>query len=147
MYGQMLWKYATRITPAVCLSLLVVLLMFSFVVDPFGAVREGKGRHHGNLTIWQFLLRAHILMLHTLSLVFPIRAFLALGDVIKKTNETAAVSQDDKSLSSYERALLFVIIIPTYKEDVETLRNTLSVLAAHPLARRSYHVRHLPPVA
>ena len=147
MYGQLLWKYATRITPAVCLSLLVVLLIFSLVIEPFGAVREGKGRHHGNLTIWQFLLGAHIFMLHTLAFVFPIRAFLAVGNVIRKTNETAGVGQDNMSLSSDQRPLLFVIIIPTYKEDVETLRNTLSVLAAHSLARRSYHVRHLPPVA
>lgn len=146
MYSQLLWKYATRITPALCLSLLVVLLILSFVVEPFGAARGGKGRHHGNLTSWQFLLGAHIFVLHTLSFVFPIRAFLALGNVIKKTNETAGVTQDDASLSTYERSLLFVIMIPMYKEDVETLRNTLSVLAAHPLARRSYHVRHLPPV-
>ena len=125
----------------------MVLLILSFVVEPFGGVREGKGRHHGKLTTWQFLLAAHIFLLHALAFLFPIRAFLALGNVIRKTDETAGVTQqDDESLSIYERSLLFVIILPTYKEDVETLRNTLSVLAAHPLARRSYHVRHLPSV-
>lgn len=47
---------------------------------------------------------------------------------------------------------LFVIILPAYKEEVSTLEETLRVLASHPQARRSYHVRsssifgHLLPI-
>lgn len=138
MYGDMVWKYATRITPAVSLLLLVVLLVFSFALEPFGAGR--KGRHHGEVTIWQWLLCTQILVLHVMSLLFPIRVFYALGDVMKKMKETTIVTQEEKDPSGLERPLLFVIIIPTYKEELETLNNTLSVLAAHPQARFSYHV-------
>lgn len=35
---------------------------------------------------------------------------------------------------------LFVIILPSYKEDPETLETTLDVLACHPQARKCYHV-------
>ena len=44
--------------------------------------------------------------------------------------------------STFAPALLFVIVIPTYKEQAETLRTTLRVLAAHPRACSSYHVRY-----
>lgn len=37
-------------------------------------------------------------------------------------------------------SLLFIIIIPAYKESVQTLEETLRVLASHSQARHAYHV-------
>lgn len=38
------------------------------------------------------------------------------------------------------------IILPSYKEDLESLRETLSVLSSHSLAKSSYDVRNLRPL-
>lgn len=38
---------------------------------------------------------------------------------------------------------LHAVIVPNYKEDIETLKETLEVLACHPLARSTYEVRSL----
>ena len=40
--------------------------------------------------------------------------------------------------------VVHAIILPSYKEDIDTLRETLSVLASHVLAKSSYDVRSLP---
>ena len=137
MYGRAVWKHTTRITPALVLSLLVVLLLISFVVEPFGSGKEGE--HHRQATTSQWILGIYILVLHFLSSLFPIRAFCALGNVIHNIRKVA-VEQNDETPSNGEQPLLFAILIPTYKEDVETLSQTLSVLAAHSQARLSYHV-------
>ena len=142
-----LWRYFTRIIPAVSLFALAVLLIFAFVLDP-----PGKGLRQDKASFSQLLLSLYALVLHILSLVFPIRAFFALGHVVKKTRETAESSHEDE-ISAGDKArrehcaadeanggLRFAIIIPTYQEDIETLSNTLRVLAAHPQAPVSYHV-------
>jgi hypothetical protein len=41
--------------------------------------------------------------------------------------------------------VVHVIIIPNYKEEVDTLRETLDVLASHPQAHYSYDVRFYFP--
>ena len=142
MHSKLLWEYTTRVTPVISLLHLIVLTLFSLIAEPFGTERES--RHHGNVTIWQLLFSIYVVMLHVAASLFPIRAFYALGNVMKKMNETSSVGLDDGCLPSLERTLLHIIIIPTYKEDIETLRSTLSVLATHPQARWSYHVRSLP---
>jgi hypothetical protein len=46
--------------------------------------------------------------------------------------------------SEYEDELIVhAIILPNYKEEMETLRETLEVLASHQLARSSYEVRRI----
>jgi hypothetical protein len=39
-----------------------------------------------------------------------------------------------------EKPLVYAIILPNYKEDLDTLRETLDVLACHPQASSSYEV-------
>ena len=41
-------------------------------------------------------------------------------------------------------SVIHAIILPSYKEDLDTLRETLSVLASHILAKSSYDVSVLP---
>jgi hypothetical protein len=46
--------------------------------------------------------------------------------------------------SEYEdEPLVHAIILPNYKEDMDTLRETLEVLASHLLASSSYEVRNI----
>jgi hypothetical protein len=46
--------------------------------------------------------------------------------------------------SEYEdKPLVHAIILPNYKEEIDTLRETLDVLASHQLARPSYEVRRI----
>ena len=58
--------------------------------------------------------------------------------LMEKMKEGSKVSTDKGTIEKTN--LLFAIIIPAYKEDVETLSGTLRVLASHPQARHSYHV-------
>lgn len=139
MLLSLLWRYVTRITPFISCALLALLLIFSFAVEPLG--EEEEGENHGHITPWQILLSAQFLWLHILSTLFPLRAFRALGDVISKIQETGNTDLDEKHSVERGDNVVFAIIIPAYKEDPETLRRTLNVLACHPQARSSYHVR------
>jgi hypothetical protein len=44
-----------------------------------------------------------------------------------------------------EDLVLHAIILPNYKEDMDTLKETLEVLASHPQAKSSYEVGHTRP--
>ena len=43
-------------------------------------------------------------------------------------------------MGSFEESVVHAIILPSYKEDMDTMRETLSVLASHILAKSSYDV-------
>jgi hypothetical protein len=43
-------------------------------------------------------------------------------------------------------SVIHAIIVPNYKEEMDTLRETLEVLASHPQARDTYDVSTCPPV-
>ena len=154
MYGKTVWKYTTRIFPALSVVLLLTLLVIAFVVEPFGTSR---GDHHrAKASVWQWLLSAYTLFLHVLSTIFPLRALMALGNAIRRMKATSDDDNVDWSPpssgsspnplseaapeSDWIQRVVFAIIIPAYKEDEGTLKNTLQVLAAHPEARFSYHV-------
>jgi antirestriction protein len=48
--------------------------------------------------------------------------------------------------SEYEdEPLIHAIILPNYKEDMDTLKETLEVMASHQFARSSYEVRAMKP--
>lgn len=64
----------------------------------------------------------------------PISASSSLDD---SSEETLYDADDDEPASPM---ILHAIILPNYKEDFDTLRTTLQVLASHPRARRSYDV-------
>ena len=75
-----------------------------------------------------------------------------MGDVIQKIKETADITNRRKrrksqvvkkfKCTSQISTPMFAIIIPAYKEERETLEETIRVLASHPLACTSYHVRN-----
>lgn len=150
MTSTYLW--ATRCIPAFSCVAVAVLLVLSFVVWPYG--KGDKGEHRGNATIPQLVLAVYTVFLHILSVAFPVRVCYAMGNVIKKIQESSSIEDhpQHRSLQLVKTkegelafpAPLFVIILPAYKEDLETLEETLRVLASHPQARHCYHVRCNP---
>lgn len=42
-------------------------------------------------------------------------------------------------------AINHMIMLPAYKEDIDTLQETLDVFASHEQAKSDYHVRRSPP--
>ncbi|KAK5766393.1 hypothetical protein LTS12_003310 [Elasticomyces elasticus] len=140
--------YLTRIIPALSVCGITSLLVFSFLIDPYG--RGEPGKRHGGATVWQLALSVYTSILHVMSILFPARVCFALGDVVKNIKESVAASaESEKSWKAQTMvtekgksmpAPLFVILLPAYKEDMGTLEDTLRVLASHGQARESYHV-------
>lgn len=142
-------SYLTRIIPALSVVAVVVLLFAALVLAPYG--KSQRGEQHAPSSHSQLILSIYIVLLHIPSVLFPARVCWAIGDIMKKTRETAGLKDDPKSRKTVTvkkgqetmtyPSPLFVIIVPAYKEAVETLEETLRVLASHPQARHAYHVR------
>ncbi|CAK4024836.1 hypothetical protein AC578_2731 [Lecanosticta acicola] len=142
------YVWTTRCIPAFSICLVAVLLVFSFLINPYG--KGEAGNHHGEATIAQTILSVYTVLLHLLSIVFPARVCLSMAHVLKKTRETLQDLPSGRrprvqSVQNEEKAVqvpvpLFAIILPAYKEEMATLEETLRVLASHTQARQSYHV-------
>ena len=150
--GRRVWNYATRVLPAASVLLVVTILIFSFVLSPYGKVREGA--FDGSATPWQLALSFYTVLLHGMSILFPARVCWAMGNVTANMRAIAAREnkfvpqkvvrgENEKNATEYP-APLFVIILPAYKEDLATLEETIRVLASHPQAHQCYHVRFPP---
>ena len=150
------FSYLTRIIPALSLIALVTLLVLSLVVAPYN--KNARGGNHDEATRSQLILSVYAVFLHVLSIVFPARVCWAMGDVIKKVKETASSTDKSekrksqtvkigKGKSTTFQVPIFVVIIPAYKEEMETLEETIKVLASHAQARSSYHVCWPPTLA
>lgn len=142
------YVWATRCIPAFSCIAVAILLVVGFVLRPYG--RGEKGHHYGEATYPQLFLAGYCVFLHLMSIAFPIRVCFAIVDVTRRIREAASVMPNTRrrrvqSIKNDEGTAqfpcpLFVILIPAYKEEVETLEETLRVLASHPQARHSYHV-------
>lgn len=139
-----LTTYAARIAPALALIALLLLLWKSFVLveNQKPPPQEDKPP---NASFWQCLLAAYLILLHIITASIPLRAFYALGRVISKTEEKAQDLSPFQSMPM-QSLLTFAIIIPAYKEAVDTLSETLDVLASHPHAQACYDVRLPLPI-
>ncbi|PGH19671.1 hypothetical protein AJ80_03826 [Polytolypa hystricis UAMH7299] len=62
------------------------------------------------------------------------------GSDIRSLSSTTTLTEYDADAEFEEDQVIHAIIIPNYKEDLETMRETLDVLASHMLARSSYDV-------
>ena len=147
-----IYPYLTRIVPALSLLGVVFLLISSFILTPYG--KTDRREHYGEATKSQLILGVYTSVLHIISVLFAARVCWAMGDVVTGMRESASVVEkpmrrknhsrnNNSELSKAHQGPSFVIIIPAYKEEIETLRETIGVLASHPHARSAYHVRHL----
>lgn len=140
--------WATRCIPAFSVCIVVTVLVFAFIVRPFG--RHDTSRHHGKATTWQLVLSAYTVLLHIMSIIFPTRVCWALGDIMQRMKVVAMIRDNPQkrktqTIKTEEGSVtypvpLFVIILPAYKEEMSTLEETLRVLGSHPQAHHSYHV-------
>lgn len=94
---------------------------------------------------WQLLFCAYTLFLHTLGILFPLRLWRAArqaADAVWSNHLEQRLALEKKQVKSLDcRAVTMVIILPAYKESIDTLKETLSVLAAHQDAWSAYDVR------
>ncbi|KAI6907613.1 hypothetical protein D0869_12121 [Hortaea werneckii] len=144
------YVYITRIIPALSVLTLITLIVYSFVIEPYG--QNSSRRSHGPAaaTSWQLALSAYTILLHFMTIAFPARVCWAMGDVIRHMKELASIKDSPKKrrgqILKGDRGCMtlqtpmFVIILPAYKEEITTLEETLRVLASHPRARQSYHI-------
>lgn len=144
-----MYAWTTRCIPAFSCMALGVLLVFSFIISPYG--KGESGHHNGEATISQSILAFWTVFLHILSIIFPLRVIWSIRNVITKIRESAidlpigrgrglpkVKSKEEKEVIPTP---LFVIILPAYKEEMSTLEETLKVLASHDQAAESFHVR------
>jgi hypothetical protein len=144
------YAWITRCVPAFSICAVAILLVLALIVQPHG--REEEGKYNGETTWAQLVLSVYTVLLHIMSIAFPLRVCWSMIDMNRRMKDAAALMPNIRrrragSVKSDEGDFtfpvpLFVIIIPAYKEEVETLEMTLRVLASHPQARHCYHVRH-----
>lgn len=144
------YAWITRCVPAFSICAVAILLVLALIVQPHG--REEEGRYNGETTWAQLVLSVYTVLLHIMSIAFPLRVCWSMIDMNRRMKDAAALMPNTRrrragSVKSDEGDFtfpvpLFVIIIPAYKEEVETLEMTLRVLASHPQARHCYHVCH-----
>lgn len=144
------YAWITRCIPAFSICAVAILLVLALLVQPHG--REEEGKYNGETTWAQLVLSVYTVLLHIMSIAFPLRVCWSMIDMIRRMKDATALMPNTRrrragSVKSDEGDFtfpvpLFVIIIPAYKEEVETLEMTLRVLASHSQARHCYHVCH-----
>ncbi|KAN0099806.1 hypothetical protein V8E51_013581 [Hyaloscypha variabilis] len=111
--------------------------------------RRGRNNHYRpQITNSQLALVYYTILIHALGLIFPVRTIerdLGYEDPITSDCSESEIELATESSfttdSEYEDELLVhAIILPNYKEEMETLRETLEVLASHQLAHSSYEI-------
>lgn len=139
------YAYLTRCIPAISVLGVLFLLFVSLIVAP--NTKQDGSRLGAAAATSQLVLAVYTLFIHIAPVLFPARLCWAIGDVMKRMKESVAVAEAYKkqTLEKGEAAssLKFVIIIPAYKESVETMEETLKVLGSHWQARSAYHVRSI----
>lgn len=152
-------RWATRCIPG--LSVLALLVLIECALQVFQTSLIGLTYPTGlikrtNPVVAQFIFSTYTIALHILALLFPLRLCRAVwtatsaiqqaqyesGNFISnKEKDNDGGSPKLRSRDGEEGDIIHAIIIPIYKEEVETLEDTLSVLASHPAARHIYDVR------
>lgn len=111
----------------------------------------------------QFLFCSYSLLLHLLAILFPLRLCRAVWQATDAIQAVRQICRDSglppkekledapgspSSLSTSPQQdeqdtpseTIQAIMVPSYKEDIGVLEDTLNVLASHPMAFRSYDV-------
>jgi hypothetical protein len=92
-----------------------------------------------NPLIPQIIFSCYTLLLHTIALVFPLRLARACSVATRAIKHHHGRAEPPPSTDG--RRIVMAIVIPAYKESVDTMRETLDVLASHEGAPHSYDVR------
>ena len=157
--------WAVRCLPG--LSVLAILLLAECALQVVQTLTIGLTYPPGLLAghqpvVAQALFIGYSLFLHILAFIFPIRlcrsvwqAWAAVEKVYgPSTRGVAAFKEKDEDIPGVQQAkseaqsphrmdhlrTVHTIMIPSYKEDIGVLEETLKILASHTLARSTYDV-------
>jgi hypothetical protein len=155
-------RWAMRCIPGLSVLALLVLIESAlqiFQTTIIGLTYPTGLAKRGNPVVAQFLFSTYTILLHFLAFLFPLRLCRAVWCATSAIRQSQFESgnflsdkeKDDDGGSPRLRGsngddadIFHVVIIPIYKEEVETLEDTLNVLASHPAARQTYNVRDMP---
>ncbi len=82
------YVWATRCIPAFSICAVAVLLVLALVVQPYG--REEEGKHNGETTWAQLVLSWYTVLLHIMSIAFPLRVCWSMIDMIRRMRDANA---------------------------------------------------------
>ena len=115
-------------------SLGIVALLYLILIA-FVSPNDDVGKR---ITNGQLVYAYYTIFIHILGVLFTLRLCWATRCMIRNLNHHQALSS--KKDDEYHANLVQAIILPNYEEDLDTLRDTLEVLACHGKARSSYEV-------
>lgn len=144
-----------RCTPGVSSLVIIFLLGVShtglFTREERDETNEaGLGRQR--LTFSEGFLIFYTIFLHGVLSALPLRIFRGAMLATQQIQAAFEASKQESDHPEYPQGVsdqsspsevVHVSIIPSYKESVETLQDTLRVLASHRLAKSTYDVRRL----
>jgi hypothetical protein len=150
-------RWATRCIPGISVLALLALIecALQVVQTSFIGLTYPTGlTKRTNPIVAQFIFSTYTIALHILALFFPLRLCRAVwtatsaiqqaqyesGNFISNKEKDNDGSSPKLRSTGGEGDIIHAIIIPIYKEELETLEDTLSVLASHPAARAMYDV-------
>lgn len=151
-----------RCTPGVSSLVVIFLLGVSNTRMPTGDTQEmnhDTGLGGQRLTFSEGFFIFYTIFLHLVISAMPLRIFRGARLATQQMQEALEISQKDsdqpesprsRSHQSSPPELIHVSIIPSHKESLETLQDTLRILASHRLAKTTYDVRrytHTPQKA
>ena len=136
-----------RCLPAFSVIFILGLSYAALVVEPYG--RRTNCKHEGRTNASQLILAVFFVILHVFAACFPIRLCFALYDLLQRIRAAShELMYNDQKLSLVQDlpiklespSAIHAIIIPSHREELDTLTDTLSVLAVHPAAATTYDV-------
>lgn len=140
-----------RCTPGVSSLVIIFLLGISnmrFFIGGTQEVADGTGLGRQRLTFSEGFFIFYTIFLHIVLSAIPLRIFrgarLATQQIQAALEVSRQESDQPENLQSPPSELIHVSIIPSYKESIDTLQDTLRVLASHRLAKSTYDVRSCP---
>lgn len=131
-----------RCIPGISTLLLLLLLESSLGVLRSGYAFYYHGRHTESSLATpiglQILFSVYTLFLHFIAFTFPLRVALAARNAAKAIRHQH--SRDGRPPKQGDRTVTMVVVIPAYKESLDTMRETLDVLASHQDAGETYDI-------
>jgi hypothetical protein len=136
------YQWLLRCVPGWTIVLLVILVECSLGLGESTYryfYRLPPQRPHFDPLIPQIAFSCYTLLLHTIALIFPLRLARACSVATRAIKDCHGRAEPASSTNG--RTVVMAILIPAYKESIDTMRETLDVLASHEGAAQSYDVR------
>ena len=143
-------QWFLRCTPGISTLLLLIAVEYNLRLGQSGfryIIHDRREPDYVPSILCQLLFSAYSITLHLFGFLFPIRLALAARaaaqQIWKAHLELKARrmhKETDEKIAKTQPPIQ-VIVIPCYKESVETIQDTLSVLASHQYAKQTYDVR------